>query len=380
MKPLFIFLRCVSCVVIIFLVLELCARTDDALTFGAAFWGAYNDQVLYTIDKIGKWGKPGARYERWQLNSLGYRGPELSLGTIRIVCFGASETFGLYEDPNEEYPRQLERKLNAMAGSDVFQVVNAAYPGETLPTAILRVPQVVSQVHPSYALIYPALANYISIAPSSAVVGSSQPPEALSDRIFDLRIADRIRNLLKAALPQVIQTKLRQREIARESASEQVMDRLPEENVVRFRKDLTDLLAALRNRNVEPVLVTHATVCGTMLSQRDHDLLTAWRKFYPMLQESGFIDMEQRMNRVIGETANRENIPLIDVENEIPHRPEYFADFVHFTTAGATVMASDLADGLKPVVFARPQTQTALPSRNVRPQIPGNGRKQELTQ
>ena len=54
-----------------------------------------------------------------------------------------------------------------MAGSDVFQVVNAAYAGETLTTAILRVPQVVSQVHPSYALIYPALANYISIAPSS---------------------------------------------------------------------------------------------------------------------------------------------------------------------------------------------------------------------
>ena len=104
MKPLFIFLRSVACVVIIIFVLELCARTDDALTFGAPFWGTYNDQVLYTIDQIGKWGKPGARYERWQLNSLGYRGPELSLGTIRIVCFGASETFGLYEDPNEEYP------------------------------------------------------------------------------------------------------------------------------------------------------------------------------------------------------------------------------------------------------------------------------------
>jgi lysophospholipase L1-like esterase len=312
------------------------------------------------IDRIGKWGKPGARYERWQLNSLGYRGPELRPGTVRIVCFGASETFGLYEGLDKEYPRQLERNLNKLAGGDIFQVVNAAYPGETLTTAILRIPQVVSQVHPSYALIYPEPANYISMAPRP---DHSAPPDksvALTDWVLELRIANRVRNLLKSALPEAIQTRLRQRQIERESANISIMERLPEENVERFRQDLTALIAALRDHKVEPVLVTHATVFGATLSPKDKDLLTAWRKFYPMLKEDGFMDMEHRMNRVVQETAGREKVTLIDAAGEIPHGPEYFADFVHFTSAGAEAMAADLATGLKPVVLPQSRGESSI--------------------
>src|ERR1039458_1163324 len=99
------------------------------------------------------------------------------------------------------------------------------------------------------------------------------------------------------------------------------MERLPEENVERFRENLTTLIGALRGHQVEPVLVTHATVFGATLSPRDRDLLTAWRKFYPMLREDGFIDMEQRMNRVIRETASREELTLIDPAHEIQHGP-----------------------------------------------------------
>lgn len=351
MKRPLIVLRGILCVVVIASVLEICARVDDVLSYGAPFWGAYNDQSLYRVDEIGKWGKPGARYERWQLNSLGYRGPELRRGTLRIVCFGASETFGLYEGPDKEYPRQLERDLNELAGGDIFQVVNAAYPGETLVTAILRVPQVVSQVHPSYALIYPALANYISVVPRSGHSALPNNSVTLTDRLIELRIANRVHNLLKSALPGAIQTRLRQLQIERETANISIMERLPEENVERFREDLTTLIGALRDHQVETVLITQATVFGATLSPRDRDLLTAWRKFYPMLKEDGFIDMELRMNRVIRETAGREKLTLIDAADEIPHRPEYFADFVHFTSAGAGVMAEVLTAGLKPVVL-----------------------------
>lgn len=349
MKRPLIVLRCILNFLVIISVLEICARVDDLLSYGAPFWGTYNDQSLYTIDKVGKWGKPGARYERWQLNSLGYRGPELRRGAVRIVCFGASETFGLYEKPDKEYPRQLEEDLNKLVGGDIFQVVNTAYPGETLRTAILRVPQVVSQVHPSYALLYPSFANYISIAPRSEQ--TSDNSVTLTDRVFELRIANRIRNLLKSALPEAIQTWLRQREIERDSANISIIEKLPKENVERFREDLTTLIGTLRDHQVDPVLITHATIFGATLSPRDRDLLTAWRKFYPMLKEDGFIDMEQRMNRVMRETAAREKVPLIDAANEIPHSSEYFADFSHFTSAGAGAMAATLAAGLKPVVL-----------------------------
>lgn len=359
MRRLFSILRGVLCLVITVSLLEICARVDDVLSYDAPFWGSYDNQSLLVRDKLGKWGKPGARYEKWQLNSLGYRGPELRPGTVRIVCFGASETFGLAEAPNEEYPRQLERNLNELAGGPRFQVLNLAFPGETLPTATLRVSEIVSQIHPSYALIYPTPATYIEMARDSVNRTRAQTTKSVRDRILELRIATRGRNLLKQALPMPVQFRFMEVEIAIGSAHIPVMETLPERNVERFRDDLNALIETLRQHQIEPVLVTHATVFGPMYSPKDRDLLVWWRTFYPVLKENGFIDMEKRMNDVIRKIALREKLTLIDAAKEIPPGREYFADFVHFTTIGAGVMAADLTAGLKPVLFCHSQAKSS---------------------
>ena len=344
---------CIGLVIFV-LVLEVCARVDDVITYGAPFWGLYNDEILLQRDSIGKWGKPGARYAKWQLNSLGYRGPELRPGTIRIICMGASETFGLYEAPDQEYPRQLERDLNSGMQSELFQVVNVAFAGETLPTAILRVPQIVEEIHPAYALIYPDLSSYIWMS-----VKTEKPvANKLSPRMsFESRLALRVENLLKQALPTAIQNELRKVSMRREIATRHyvVLERLPEDRVEHFRQDLQKLVTTLRAYGVEPVLVTHATVFSKPLSESDHVPLTTWRKIYPMLKEEGFLDMEVRMNEVIRQTAAEERVPLIDADKEMPHGPRYFADMVHFTTPGAAVMASILADGMKPLLNSQLQ-------------------------
>src|SRR5262245_29854044 len=105
-------LRVLSCSVVALCTIELCARIDDYLVYGAPMWGAYNIDRIYEFDSLGRRGKPYAQFRKWKLNSLGYRGPEPANGSVRIVVFGASETFGLYESPDHEYPRLLERELN----------------------------------------------------------------------------------------------------------------------------------------------------------------------------------------------------------------------------------------------------------------------------
>lgn len=345
------------------LVLELCARVDDFFTYQAPFWGAYNDQVLFVHDQLGLWGRPGARYDKWELNSLGYRGPELRPGAIRIVCFGASETFGLYEPAGQEYPRQLERILNSRAGANVFQVVNVAYAGESIPTATLRTPEIVDQIHPAIAVIYPSLAEYIWL-PWLKTISTSTPSETRQARNLQLsfqpRITRRFHTLLKQALPAAVQTKLREIETERDIAKNHynVEDRIPDENVLYFQRDLSTLIAELRARGVEPVLVTHATAFGKQLSEADMALLSSWRVFYPMLKENGFLDMEQRLNDAIRQTADRDGITLIDAASEMPPGRTYFADFVHFTSVGAGVMASNLADGLQVLIGAQGRQQS----------------------
>ncbi len=370
MRRWYLFGRCVTGLMIFFVVLELSARVDDALTYGASFWRTYSRDVLITRDAIGRRGRPGARYQKWRLNSLGYRGPELQPSTIRLVCFGASETFGLYEAEGQEYPRQLERELNSRAGKDVFQVVNVAVVGETIATATLRVPEVVDQIHPSYAIIYPSVATYIWLPWVGEAPVSESPRKAnlpQTRQKFQLRITERIHNLLKQALPSVIQTKLRQLEIEKDIAQNHypVMERVPEENVLRFRKDLLRLVGSLRARDVEPLLVTHATLFGKQLSESDRDMLVAWRKSGPMLREEGFLDMERRMNAAIRKVASEEHVVLIDAAEKIPPGREYFGDFVHFTSTGARIMACCLADGLQPLIEARSRLRTSVlsPSR-----------------
>jgi lysophospholipase L1-like esterase len=367
MKHFSMIVRSVLGIVIFVLVLEFCARVDDALSYGAAFWPPYSRANLEMRDSIGPRGRPGARFQKWRLNSLGYRSPELRTGTTRIVCFGASETFGLYEAEGQEYPRQLERQLNTRVGRDIFQVVNVAFAGETVATSVLRVPEVVEHIHPSYAILYPAPAEYIWLpwVREGVAPAVSAPPEAATTSArFEWRVQERIRNLLKQALPTSVQTRLRQREIEAAQAQYPVMERVPEENVLRFRRDVSRLVEALRSAGVEPVLVTHATAFGKTLSQGDRDFLVAWRKFYPMLKEEGFLDMEQRMNDAIRDLAKQERILFVDAASEIPPGRQNFADFSHFTTPGASVMASYLADGLQPVIDSRLRHgNSSLPQR-----------------
>jgi lysophospholipase L1-like esterase len=355
MKHLFLIIRFLLGLLVFAVVLELCARVDDVLSYRAPFWGPYNYQVLFIRDRTGKWGRPGVRYEKWQLNSLGYRGPDLRPGTVRIACFGASETFGLYEAEGQEYPRQLERELNTRFSRDVFQVVNVAYAGETVSTATLRIPKVIDEIHPSFAVIYPAVAEYIWLPWLKEEPISSASDASYLGRVhlsFQMRLTERLRRLLKQITPPAVQTKLREIEIEKEVAKNHydVMERIPEENIQRFRTDLLKFVAMSRAQGVEPVLVTHATAFGNQISASERSLLTSWRVFYPMLREEGFLDMEQRMNDAIRQTANHEHVPLIDAAAEIPPCRYYFADFVHFTSAGAAEMASRLADGFQALI------------------------------
>jgi hypothetical protein len=287
---------------------------------------------------------------------------------------GASETFGLYEAPGEEYPRQLERNLNAWAGKDLFQVVNVAFAGETLPTTILRVPQIVGEIHPSYALIYPDLSSYIWMSLRSAS-NSPAPDAAEHGKRFESRLSGRVENLLKQTLPVTIQDQLWKVSMRREIASRHyvILDRLPDERFERFRRDLQALITALRDHEAEPVLVTHATIFSKPLSESDRISLTHWRKIYPMLKEEGFLDMENRMNDVIRQTAAEEHLPLIDADKEMPHGPKYFADFVHFTTYGAGVMASILANGMEPLLNSQLQAAKALTPTGPAVQLPSAG-------
>ena len=72
-------------------------------------------------------------------------------------------------------------------------------------------------------------------------------------------------------------------------------------------------------------------------------MMLAWRRFYPDLLETGFLDLEQRANTATRQLAAQRGIELVDAAVFIPPGPRYFGDFVHFADAGSQKMAEKLA-------------------------------------
>lgn len=323
------------------------ARVDDYIAYDAPLLEPYNPEILYTNDALGKCGKPHARYVKWRFNSLGYRSPELDPKRMHIITLGASETFGLYESENGEYPRQLETEINARAGGPLYQVVNAAYPGLSNNGIVRRLPVILSSIRPRVAVIYPSLANYISISGDRNAIPMADPVSP-----YESRVAGKIKTVLKKVLPAWVQTELRNLEIARDTRGVKVLDRLPEENAAVFRRELAAVVEGLEADGVRVVLVTHATRFGERVTPEERPMLLAWRKFYPSLGEGAFLDMEFRLNEVIRQEASARGIALADAARLMPSGPRYFADFVHFTDAGARAMASILSAQLQPILAA----------------------------
>src|SRR5262249_29301316 len=142
---------------------------------------------------------------------------------------------------------------------------------------------------------------------------SDDPPQG-----FEFRIVERLRNLAKQALPAALQTEIRHLEIVKEEAHHPVMDRVPEGNIELLKKHIERFVTDSRASDVEPVLMTHATRFGAVLSKSDHEMLTAWRSFYPMITEEGLLDMEKRGNDAIRQVAEKDHVLLIDAARRIP--------------------------------------------------------------
>lgn len=338
-------LRMALSVVLGLVCIEFCARLDDYISYRAPIFESYTLDRLYEFDSLGQRGKPHGQYRQWKLNSLGYRGPELVNGRTRIVCIGASETFGLYEAGGETYSRRLEIALNARAGSERYQVVNAGYAGLTLGTILKRLPETIDRLHPAALIYYATPANYI-------YPPNQESPRTVAPAVsaFSPRISESLRTLTKQVMPARVMDWYYRWSIKQAMKGRHPLPAVPQAHFNVFRDELLALIAGLRSRGVEPVLATHATRFSNPPTDEDRRMLVMWRKFYPILSEDGFLDMERRANDIIHQVGREQNVTVIDVAAELSGQTKYFADFSHFTTEGAERIGALLARQIAPVL------------------------------
>lgn len=328
---------------------ELTCRIEDTIRQEAPLLRSPTRSALTMSDYFGTRGRPHGRYRKWRLNNFGFRGSDILLerpeGKRRIVVLGASETFGLYESPNCEFPAQL----GEMLGDDT-EVVNTAIVGMTVASMISYWQHYIVRFKPDVVLIYPSPQFYLANEPPKrrSVVWQASLAVPL-DEPFRLtsRYLERLQDQFEK--PAFVQKYVDVRTVAEASADKPanwVFATLPTERIELLERDLSELVHLIRQSGAQPILLTHAVRTVRPPSASDIDLLESARVHFPRATAMVISDFEAAAAESVENIAARENIPVIDIATRVGGHAENFADLVHFTDAGATAVVREIAEGL----------------------------------
>lgn len=129
---------CIVCMVF-FCLLELSGRIALALLYETPRYFLYGflPQVRFRPVRVSPpfvdyyKGIPSRSREN-PVNSMGFRGPEIipeKKGFLRVLCLGASTTYGDNHVYHDTYPALLQEKLQRASGGIRYEVINAGQPG-----------------------------------------------------------------------------------------------------------------------------------------------------------------------------------------------------------------------------------------------------------
>src|SRR5207249_6406489 len=90
--------------------------------------------------------------------------PDKLAAKLRIACIGASETFGLYEETGNEWPRQFERVLRKK--SIEAEVINAALAGMSLPQRLIHFQNRLLPFRPDAVILMLEYTSYAGLNPA----------------------------------------------------------------------------------------------------------------------------------------------------------------------------------------------------------------------
>jgi hypothetical protein len=366
-------------VVLVFLIAaEVFTRLDDKLTWGARLLSPYNEEYLLRQDSVGFRGRRNFQYQKWRMNNLGFRGPDIAPspapGVTRIAVVGASETFGLYESEDHEYPARMQALLDSIAPGR-YEVINVGLPGLSLASMVPYVQRAVVPTGASILVIYPTPMFYLEVQPLLVdyVPPRYRPPAVLKFGDWTIerealmpRIAAKAREVLKGLIPNVVVMEVRQMRLAARRSKHDdgwVWRTVPTDRLQILRTHLDRLLASVNAEGLQPVLVTHANrFAGAMQDTTGPArrlLVNLMSLYYPQATPRVMIDFDSVANAFVRESGASHGAVVVEAERHIPASPSYFADFLHFTDAGADQMARLIVEGIlhqpaRPLVRAAP--------------------------
>lgn len=286
--------------------------------------------------------RPGVRVGRVQINSLGFRGPALSIprppDTVRLAFLGSSTTYDAESPEGHNWPELTARKLEAeLPPGCRLDFANAGLPGFSVEHMRTHFEAHVRAIQPDIVIIL-----------SSAVTNDVQDDLAARG----VQVVDLVRPSWLGArsfLWQRIEKNVRIVRLQRAAFRPQGKIAFDHEtHAVSFERRLTALVASVKLTGALPVLVATTSQLRREQSPREQLAASTTALFYtPFMSIPGLLDARDAYNAAIRRTAQRTGVVLVRGENDIPADREHFLDTAHFTLRGSERMAERVATALR---------------------------------
>ena len=338
--------------------IEFGSRLEQYFRFGAPIFGEYHAEILRAHSK----NIPNAQFEKWKNNNLGFRGPDITAkkpeGKIRVACMGASETYGVFESPDKEWPAQLRDLLPAQ-----YEVVNTAVVGLSLKNIPYYMKKYVFPIEPDVIVIvasplFMIAKQNMQIVEAVETINEEEqetPEETqrlsiVNRLIISFRIIEKTKQLVKQLFvenfPFFLQ-KFYSMQLAKLEMETlkgmKPFDSAPEGDLKNLKKAIEQTIDLVTANGSRVIFCTYPALISNDAFAKHPEKMLGTRRFHASLSIAGMNDSLIKGNRIIFDTSLEKNVAVADVANVIPQTSDYFEDSVHYTDSGARLFAETIA-------------------------------------
>ena len=355
-------------VLLLLLLLEALVRLTDADQPCPNRFSA-SDASLWVCDPVLHFkSNPSVQPENDPLNSLGFRGPELSPprpGLKRVVALGDSCTFGVIGREEgmgttmQAYPLKLQRYVERRAGEGVVSVLNAGTPGYNSHHGILLLRSKLRGLDPDLVTVrYGWNDHFLSAAGESSLY--REPSSRLGLFAQNLAMRTRLYGFLRrlglelAALRRPVKQQAK-------AAFRQQKEWRPTIPPERYAANLRRIVALGREQGAEVWLLT---------SPRNHHVEESERRLLGFRNKIDFdelMEVHDAYNDITRRVGLETGAPVIDMDKiyqRYQGTPVFLpSDAVHPAQGGQNLEAEMLYRALVRRGWVTPRAGSATPSR-----------------
>ena len=289
--------------------------------------------------------------QRWQINSLGYRGEDFSqikpAGEVRVLIYGGSFVFDIEAKTNEHWPQLVENELKKQ-GLTKVKVINAGIPGHASFDCLGRLVAEGHHFSPDIVLLCTAWNDIKYFNEKRPLLRAFKAFQRTDNPLATYQ------NWLDKLLCNYSQLYIRLRQryytwtigIDTEGAipKGETLDNISEKGLAQYKLTLQTFVDLTKNIGATPVLMTQ---CRLVSPANDDKAKKIIKYKYVKLTHKALCHAFQKSDTVMKTVAAEKGCLLIDAARPMTGKAEYFADHVHTSAKGSQVLAALVAEHLR---------------------------------